>query len=457
MAYGQGFAGTVGQRNSAIGAFVQDDWRITPHLTLNFGLRWQVFTPDLRSARPHDQLRHVQRRRSNWPARTATAARSTTSTTGSPISCRASAWPGRRGRQDGDARGVLALQLPGRHRRVQSPGHQRSLECRSGRPVGRHQTVGDPRQPGHARPGLRRARLHRRGVHRGQRDLGAGVLLCRRPHPRHRSELPARRFPISGTSRMQRQFGNSHHGAGRLRRAAHRSLAAIYNMGQNVLLPNGTAVPGPYLSGNPTLKNDGTGQQRLNTSTGIQNYNALQLTAQQRLTNGLAFQFNYTWSKCLTNNQGYYGRYGNAAASQTTADVAFQSYVYNMTLDYGLCDPDVGRKCSAAISTTTCRSATAARSARARTKWSNAILGDWRYDTILSAAWRLPDLDDPVRQRSAPAHTSSRVRIASRLRWRRRTRTSPAAATSGSIRPRWRFRPRASSAPAGSRPSADRA
>src|SRR4029077_15229520 len=75
-------------------------------------------------------------------------------------------------------------------------------------------------------------------------------------------------------------------------------MAAIYNMGQNVLLPNGTSVPGPYLSGNPTLKNDGTGQQRLNTSTAIQNYNGLQASVQERLSKGLAFQFNYTWSKC---------------------------------------------------------------------------------------------------------------------------------------------------------------
>src|SRR5262249_42416397 len=115
----------------------------------------------------------------------------------------------------------------------------------------------------------------------------------------------------------------------------------IYNMGQNVLVPDGTSIPGPYLAGNPTLKNDKTGQQRLNTSTAIQNYDALQLMGQERLTKGLAFQVNYSWAKCLTNNQGYYGRYGNAAASQTTADVAFQSYVYNVGLDYGLCDADV--------------------------------------------------------------------------------------------------------------------
>ena len=101
-------------------------------------------------------------------------------------------------------------------------------------------------------------------------------------------------------------------------------------MGQNLLTRTAPPSPGPYLAGNPTLKNDGTGQQRLNTSTAIQNYNALQLIAQERLANGLTFQFNYTWSKCLTNNQGYYGRYGNSAAAQTTADVSFQSYVYNV-------------------------------------------------------------------------------------------------------------------------------
>ena len=45
MGYGLGFSGTVGQRNDAIGAFVQDDWRITDRLTVNVGIRWQLFTP----------------------------------------------------------------------------------------------------------------------------------------------------------------------------------------------------------------------------------------------------------------------------------------------------------------------------------------------------------------------------------------------------------------------------
>ena len=114
---------------------------------------------------------------------------------------------------------------------------------------------------------------------------------------------------------IQRQIGNSFTAQAGYVGQHSDHLAAIYNMGQNVLLPNGTTIPGPYLAGNPTLKKDGTGQ-RLNTSTALQNYDGLQLMAQQRLAKGLAFQANYTWSKCLTNNQGYYGRYGNSLASK---------------------------------------------------------------------------------------------------------------------------------------------
>jgi hypothetical protein len=166
-------------------------------------------------------------------------------------------------------------------------------------------------------------------------------------------------------------------------------LAAIYNLGQNLLLPNGTATPGPYLAGNPALKNAGTGQQRLNTSSAIQNYNGLQLSAQERLARRLSFRFNYTWSKCLTNNQGYYGRYGNAAPAQTTSDVSFQSYVYNVGLDYGLCDADVTHVFNGYLNYELPfgRDRTFGRNVG---KAVNAVVGDWRYDAIVTAHGGLP-------------------------------------------------------------------
>jgi hypothetical protein len=188
---------------------------------------------------------------------------------------------------------------------------------------------------------------------------------------------------------IQRQVGNSFTAQAGYVGQHNDHLAAIYNMGQNVLLPNGTSIPGPYLAGNPALKNAGTGQQRLNTSTAIQNYNGLQLVAQERLAKGLAFQANYTWSKCLTNNQGYYGRYGNSEVAQTTADVAFQSYVYNVGLDYGLCDADVTNIFSGYLNYDLPfgRGQTFANNAG---KALDTIIGGWRYDTIFTVHGGLP-------------------------------------------------------------------
>ena len=92
-------------------------------------------------------------------------------------------------------------------------------------------------------------------------------------------------------------------------------------------------LPSPYLAGNPALVADGPGRTRLNLTTGEANYNALQLSFQQRLKQGLSFQANYTWSKCLTNNNGYYGRYGDAASSQASNDISFPQNTYDIDAD----------------------------------------------------------------------------------------------------------------------------
>ena len=83
---------------------------------------------------------------------------------------------------------------------------------------------------------------------------------------------------------------------------------------------------------------------RFNDSSGIQRYNALQVSVAQRAWQGLQFQANYTWSKCLTNSLGYFGPFGDeealpGAVSQTGFGFFFQD-AYNAKGDYGRCISD---------------------------------------------------------------------------------------------------------------------
>ncbi|WP_433966716.1 hypothetical protein [Tunturiibacter gelidiferens] len=117
-------------------------------------------------------------------------------------------------------------------------------------------------------------------------------------------------------------------------------LMTIALINQQVLHPNGTTSPSPYL--NPTLQGE-IGQARLTASTGYSNYNALQASFQKRLSHGLEFQANYTWSKCLGNSSGFFAQYGDTNASLTQAgnNHFFFQDTYNPAADYGRCDQNV--------------------------------------------------------------------------------------------------------------------
>jgi hypothetical protein len=387
MGYGRGFSGTVGQRNDAVGAFVQDDWRVSSKLTVNFGLRYQLFTP----------IYEVHDRMTNFGEYTGQIMLAG---------------------QDGNSRALynqyngIANFLPrlGAAYSLNSKTVIRTAFSRSSFQEG----TGEYNRLATNAPwnvdlvGQWGATNGNGGIPGNQvtLDQGLGVLgatsgctlsnvtsapaACFAGVRIHATD-PNYRPAVSNqwNLTLQRQITNSLTVQGAYVGQHTDHMAAIYNMGQNLLLPNGTAVPGPYLSGNPTLKNDGTGQQRLNTTTAIQNYNGLQVMAQERVARGLAFQFNYTWSKCLTNNQGYYGRYGNSAPAQTTADVSFQSYVYNSGLDYGECDADVTNVLSGYLNYEL-PFGHGRSFGRNSGKAVNAILGDWRFDTITSVHGGLP-------------------------------------------------------------------
>jgi hypothetical protein len=121
----------------------------------------------------------------------------------------------------------------------------------------------------------------------------------------------------------------------------HMSDIFIFNQNQ---LVGGVAVPGPFAQ--PLLNCCGPNRPtvRFNDSSGIQRYNALQVSVAQRAWQGLQFQANYTWSKCLTNSLGYFGPFGDEEAlpgtvSQTGFGFFFQD-AYNAKGDYGRCISD---------------------------------------------------------------------------------------------------------------------
>ncbi|WP_353069012.1 TonB-dependent receptor [Tunturibacter empetritectus] len=63
-----------------------------------------------------------------------------------------------------------------------------------------------------------------------------------------------------------------------------------------------------------------------------QNYNALQTQMQGRLNHGLSYLLSYTWSRCMTNSQGFWGEGG-----QSQAPSAWWQNTYNPSGENGAC------------------------------------------------------------------------------------------------------------------------
>lgn len=99
---------------------------------------------------------------------------------------------------------------------------------------------------------------------------------------------------------------------------------------------DGTVSPSPYLAGNPELLSKisailGT------ASIGVQRYDALQAVLQKKMSSGLLGQLSYTYSKCMTDSNGFWGSSGGQGAASN----AFYSDPYNTRLDMGPCYWDV--------------------------------------------------------------------------------------------------------------------
>ena len=101
--------------------------------------------------------------------------------------------------------------------------------------------------------------------------------------------------------------------------------------------------PSPFFSNNPQLLSIISPFTSGTQSNGTMDYNALQTVLQKQMSNGLQYQVAYTYSKCMTNNSGYYGSWG---AQATTASPYWQN-IYDPKAEWAPCFYDATHTLSA--------------------------------------------------------------------------------------------------------------
>ena len=156
---------------------------------------------------------------------------------------------------------------------------------------------------------------------------------------------------------------------------------------QKQLLPNGTVAPSLYLAGNPTLQSDlyaTKGQISGTEAAGNQEYDALQVTLQQRLSHGLSGQLGYTWSKCMEDSTGFYG-----GGTLTSSASAYIQNLYNRKSEWGPCFVDLTHVITAHL-TYDIPLGRGRTYGKSMNRAVDAVVGGWQFNTIVSVHGGFP-------------------------------------------------------------------
>jgi hypothetical protein len=133
-------------------------------------------------------------------------------------------------------------------------------------------------------------------------------------------------------------------------------LMVPFDYAQRQLLANSSCdtppctAPSPYFAANQTLYNvlgdpaqGGEGATVSGTkSNGNMRYNSLQAVLQKEISHGLQYQVSYTFSKCMSDNTGYYGAWNNALSAS-----AYWQNVYDQRSEWAPCYYDATHVLSA--------------------------------------------------------------------------------------------------------------
>jgi hypothetical protein len=351
--------GTWGQRSNVFSAFFQDDWHLTPKLTLNLGLRYEIHTPWV----------EVKDRQSNFG-----------------LISGALELPGQNGNS-----GALYNTYNGITNYQPRIGIAYSLDSKTvirtaytlsnyleGTGTNLRLTINPPfaheTDATYTSLSLPKSTLSQGflPLEANPSDPFAGALI-RLWDPNVR---PAVSNQWSFT--VQRQFaGNTTLQVGYVgQKSTHLMVPMPYF--QRELLPDGSTVGSPYLSGNPTLYNE-ISQISGTASNGNQEYNALQAVLSKRLSNGLEYSVAYTYSKCMTDSSGYYGSWGG----QTTPTSPYFQNLYDQKAEWGPCYYDVTHLLSS-YATYDIPFGRDRQFGKSLNPVVNAVAGDWQVNAIVT-------------------------------------------------------------------------
>ena len=358
--------GTWGQRASVIAPFFQDDWRVGRNLTLNLGLRWELQTPWV----------EVENRQANFGL--INGVEYLAGVSGCPYSnCRA-LYNQYNGITNFQPRVGLAW-VPGGGKTVIRAAFTTSSFLEGTGTNARlplnppfateHDIQYTPSQtPSSLMQGYT---IFGSGSDPATEFIGADLRIW---DPKDR---PAVSNQWNFT--VQRQFVNSMtlQAAYVGQRSTH-LMIPVY-VSQEILNPNGTVSQTCYLSGNPTLQAE-NGYAKSTESTANQDYAGLQVSLQKRLAQGLEFQANYTWSKCMTDSWGFYGQEGSGG--QASAQGHMQN-TYNLAAEWGPCYYDVTHAFNGFV-TYDLPFGRGRSLGRQMSKALNAVAGEWRVNMILN-------------------------------------------------------------------------
>jgi hypothetical protein len=141
-------------------------------------------------------------------------------------------------------------------------------------------------------------------------------------------------------------------------------------------------APSAFFVNNPTLAGIASNQASGTQSNGTMWYNALQAVLQKTMGSGLQYQVAYTFSKCMSNNTGYYGTW-SANKQSSTAQPYWQN-IYDPKSEWAPCYYDSTHVLSG-YAIYELPFGTGKKFGGNMNKAANAVVGGWSVSSIL--AW----------------------------------------------------------------------